>query len=125
MGLFSSSKSSSSSNISTTNIDKRIATGEGGFVFQTDGSGSVINFEDVNKDVVEAGISLAAQFIDQAAGVFDKAYETTNQSIASTQSLAQNLFEEKNTPSSDNMRNIVYALTAGASVIGIAYIFKR
>lgn len=124
MGFFDSKSSSNVTN-QTSNTDKRIATGEGGFVFQTDGANSVVNFEDINQDVVNSAMNLAASFIGEASRVFDKAYKTTDQSIASTQALAQNLFEEKNTPSSDNMRNMVYALTAAASVVGVAYIFRR
>lgn len=121
MGLFSSSKSSSSSTNNTTNVDKRIATGEGGFVFQTDGSNSVINFEDINQDVVNEALNLAGSFISEASGIFDKVHESTTQALGQTQMFAQNLFEEKQTPSSDNIRNIIYAITAGVALVGYSY----
>ncbi|MBL4761675.1 MAG: hypothetical protein JKY93_03135 [Gammaproteobacteria bacterium] len=111
-----SSKSKSSNETKTTNIDKRIVADSGGIVLQTDGSNSTILFEDLNADVVTGALELAGTFIGEAAGIFDRASSTTVQALSNTQALAQNLFEEKNTPSSDNMRNMAYALAAVAMV---------
>ncbi len=120
-----SSKSSSSNESKTTNIDKRIAAEAGGIVLQTEGSNSTISFEDVNKDVVQAGLELAKTFIVEGGSLFDKALGSTNDALGTTQDLAQGLLEEKNTPSSDNMRKIIYAVTAASAVVGATYFWSR
>ena len=124
-----SSKSSSANETQTINTDDRVATGDGGIVLQNEGSNSTITFEDVSPEVIEKGFALAASLFEDvlegSASVVNSALNTSNEALSNTQSLAQNLFEEKNTPSSDNIRNIIYALVGGVAVIGIAYFWSK
>ena len=115
MGFFDS-KSSSSVTTNTSNVDDRLAIGESGLVLQAEGAGSNITFEDVSSEALIAGFDLARDVITQTSTSFGNA-------LSKTQGFVQNIQEENNSPSSDNMRNITIAglLVAGVSIVAIAF----
>jgi hypothetical protein len=121
--------SSSSSSAKTTNIDDRAAVAEGGLLLQAEGSNSSIIFEDVSPEVLQQGFGLAADLFEDvlegSKNIVESALNTSNQALSDTQSLAQNLIEENNTPGSDNVRNIIYAIVGGVSLIGITYFWSQ
>lgn len=123
-------KGSNSSNATnTTNTDDRVATGDGGIVLQNEGSNSTIMFEDVSPEVLREGFGLASDLFEDvlegSKNIVESALSTSNQALSNTQSLAKNLIEENNTPGSDNMRNIIYAVVAGLSLIGGFYFWSK
>lgn len=121
----SSSKSSSSSSSRTYNTDDRVAVGDQGIVLQNEGSNSTIMFEDVNADILLAGFDLIGDALTGLDKLAENTLNNNSQALNATQELAENLFEEKNTPSSDNMRNIIFAVVGGLSVVGIAYFWSK
>jgi hypothetical protein len=121
--------SKSSSSAKTTNTDARAAASDNGILLQTKGSNSSIVFEDVSPEVLQQGFSLAADLFEDvlegSRDIIKGALNTSNQALSHTQNLAQNLIEENNTPGSDNLRNIIYAIVGGVSLVGITYFWRQ
>lgn len=82
-------------------------------------------FEDVNADILLAGFDLIGDALTGLDKLAENTLNNNSQALNATQELAENLFEEKNTPSSDNMRNIIFAVVGGLSVVGIAYFWSK
>lgn len=119
----SKSRSSSSNSTETTNIDNRAAASDGGILLKTAGDNSTIMFEDVTPDIIETGFGLAGEaielFLDKTTGVYEASLQNNSKALTSTQDLAQNLLEEKNTPGSDNMKTV---MIAGLGIAGVSLV---
>ncbi len=111
--LFSSSSSSSSSN-QTTNIDKRIVQGDGGFAISPDSA--TVNLLD--EGAVNAALDNSAKSLGDVLGFANHVFDVGAQNIAASSQLVQSAYDNAK-GAGDQKTILVVGVLAGVGILAL------
>lgn len=129
MGLFSSSKSSTTQTVM--NVDERFGAAEGGQAFRIDGSSNInIGSDelasqalDSNRDALTIAGDLIRETIEKAYNQTDNRAQAAEKNLAAAQASTQDILQKSQETADDRLMKLIAIIAATG--LGAIYFLKR